>query len=718
MKQRWVILIIAIGFILSTLVVALIIHISFFKSICPDTVCQTPECIEIAAEILNHLDTAVNPCDNFYKFACGGFIKSVEISDDSSEVSASTLVNDVIKSRIKDLLDESIDATVNHPFTLAKSYYQVCMDTDSVEQLEVSSLHDLLAKIGGWPLLENASWSGKGLDWFYYVYKLHQMGVRTDYILKLRVNHDIKNTTFHILELDQPALDMPQNYFTDTEDHENALEEYRKYMTNVALYLGAEDYQAITQLEDVLQFEIRLANILEERVGYANITKFYNIMTVQDLETEHATIPWLEYINNIIAPDAEVTSHERILVLTPNYIRNLESLLQSTSKRAQINYIAWKAIDSLIPYLHHDLRVLQLEFKKAIYGITNEKPRWKECVDEVYKRFPIVISVQYVNLFPVDDIEEPISQMLRNIKMEYMGTIETSEMLNGHVKTVSLHKLDKMNDIIGYSPEILNDKKLEDLYSEVQILPNQYLQSFLHLNLLRERFQYKNLRVLKTRTAWLEESLGVQDGIYHNTFINTLTISPGVTEKNYYNKRHPNYLNYGGLGFEISREIARALFEVGQHFDDKGEFVKSRKKDSEEEIEDKTSCIMEQYGSYTIEDLGNKTINSLLTLENNIADNFGVKHTYDAYVEWARKNGNEKNLPGLKYTPVQLFWISFALNRCSKMTTEGLDVSVSVNRFAPAEFRVIGAISNVEDFSKDFECVPDSDMNPSDKCNL
>ncbi|KAK5644246.1 hypothetical protein RI129_008091 [Pyrocoelia pectoralis] len=469
MKQRWIILIIAVGFILSTLVVALIIHISFFKSVCPDTVCQTRECVEIAAEIISYLDTGVEPCDNFYNFACGGFINSVEIPEDSTEVSAATLVNDVIKSRIKDMLDGTVEVNGTKPFGLAKSYYQVCMDTDSIEQLDVGSLEDLLSKIGGWPLLEYSSWNGKGLDWFYYIYKLRQMGVGGNYILKLGVNHDIKNTTFHVLELDQPEMDLPQSYFMDIEGNKIVLEEYRKYMANVAVYLGAEDYQAVTQLEDVLQFEIQLAGILEEKFVDSNVTKFYNIMTIEDLATEYSTIPWLEYINNIIAPDAEVTSQERILVLTPDYIKNLESLLQSTSKRAQINYIVWKAINSLVPYLNNDLRDLQLRFKKAVYGVKEDKPRWRECIDEVYKRFPIVLSVQYINAFPVDDVEEPITQMLRNIKMEYIATIEASEMLQDHVKKVSLHKLDKMNDIIGYSSDILNDKKLEDLYSEVSV---------------------------------------------------------------------------------------------------------------------------------------------------------------------------------------------------------------------------------------------------------
>lgn len=89
----------------------------------------------------------------------------------------------------------------------------------------------------------------------------------------------------------------------------------------------------------------------------------------------------------MIVPHVNVTTHERILDFSPNYFSKLEELLQETPKRAQINYLVWKTVEEMIPYLTEDLRSIEFKFKSASLGIIERKPRWKECIEETYTRF-------------------------------------------------------------------------------------------------------------------------------------------------------------------------------------------------------------------------------------------------------------------------------------------------------------------------------------------
>ena len=102
----------------------------------------------------------------------------------------------------------------------------------------------------------------------------------------------------------------------------------------------------------------------------------------------------------------------------------------------------------------------------------------------------------------------------------------------------------------------------------------------------------------------------------------------------------------------------------------------------------------------------------------NIADNGGVKIAYFAYKEWAKANGPEPQLPGLDYTPEQLFWISMAKSWCTKERTELIKHIIITDEHMPEEFRIIGTLSNMPEFSKDFNCPAGSRMNPIEKCTV
>lgn len=111
-------------------------------------------------------------------------------------------------------------------------------------------------------------------------------------------------------------------------------------------------------------------------------------------------------------------------------------------------------------------------------------------------------------------------------------------------------------------------------------------------------------------------------------------------------------------------------------------------------------------------------LNGINTQGENIADNGGIKESYWAYKKWVEENGAEPTLPGLEFSPEQLFWVSAAQTWCSVYRPESMKMRITTGVHSPAQFRVLGPLSNMRDFAKDFNCPIGSPMNPEHKCEV
>lgn len=111
-------------------------------------------------------------------------------------------------------------------------------------------------------------------------------------------------------------------------------------------------------------------------------------------------------------------------------------------------------------------------------------------------------------------------------------------------------------------------------------------------------------------------------------------------------------------------------------------------------------------------------MNGINTQGENIADNGGIKEAYLAYKRWVEQNGEEKQLPGLNYSPQQMFWISAANTWCSVTRPESMKLRITTGYHSPGRFRVLGPLSNMQYFAEDFNCPPGSKMNPVNKCHV
>ncbi|XP_019873600.1 neprilysin-2 isoform X2 [Aethina tumida] len=679
-------------------------------------ICLTPGCIHTASNVLSSMDQNVDPCDDFYQFTCGNFLKKTNIPDDKSSVTSFSIISDLLQEQLRSMIEEPISETEPKPFQLTKKLYRACMNKTRIEEIGLSTIHQIFKDLGGWPLLEGSTWNEGEFNWRESVYKFRKVGYSVDYFIDFSVGIDLKNSTKRIIDLDQASLGLRREFLIKG-FNEKLVKAYYDYMVDIAVIFGADREKAKTELRESLEFEMKLANISLPSEKRRNATSLYNPMTIDDLQKNFPSIPWNEYMNTLLAPDTSVQPGEIIIVNVPKYITDFERLISRTPKRVQANYVMWRAAATSVSYLTEELRNRQLEYTTIVTGRTEREARWKECIDLSAGSLSIAAGALYVRKYFHEEARQSAIEMVKDIREEFQTILNNVEWMDETTRKNALEKAKSMSTHIGYPDELTDDKKLEEFYGNLELDPDNYMRSILNLTLFGTRFSFKRLRQPVNKTDWITHGRPAVVNAYYSSIENSIQFPAGILQGVFFSADRPRYMNYGAIGFVIGHEITHGFDDQGRQFDKEGNLVDWWAPQTREAFVSKAQCIIDQYGNYTVPEL-KLNLNGINTQGENIADNGGIKEAYLAYNKWVQRNGEEPMLPGLKYTPNQMFWISAANTWCAQYRPESLKLRILTGYHSPGEFRVRGPMSNSEYFARDFSCPEGSKMNPIKKCRV
>jgi len=289
--------------------------------------------------------------------------------------------------------------------------------------------------------------------------------------------------------------------------------------------------------------------------------------------------------------------------------------------------------------------------------------------------------------------------------------------MDDQTREAALSKAKAISPHIGYPDEIMDDKKLEEYYKNLEIDPNNFLGSILKMNVFGTDYAFNKLRQPVNKTDWETHARPTIVNAFYSWIENSIQFPAGILQGNFFSADRPRYMNYGSIGFVIGHEITHGFDDQGSQFDLNGNLVDWWKAETKSRYLEKAKCVIDQYSNYT-EPTTNLKLNGVNTQGENIADNGGIKESYNAYRQWVKENGPEPKLPGVDLTPQQLFWLSAAQTWCSVYRPEIMRSRILTDPHSPAQFRVIGPLSNMVDFSKDYNCPVGSPMNPTHKCEV
>merc|ERR550534_2042780 len=372
----------------------------------------------------------------------------------------------------------------------------------------------------------------------------------------------------------------------------------------------------------------------------------------------------------------------------------------------------------------------QLAYSKAITGKASKSPRWEKCVKAMaglgsnyfyhYEgSLTNAVGAMYAKEHFKAAAKEVTDEMVFNIRKEFKEMLDKLDWMDEKTKKRAFEKADLMTPNIAYAKEILDDRLLEDFYDGLVLSKASYLKNYLHLKIWISKYYANELRKPTDPKSWKTHGGAAIVNAFYNPAENSINFPAGILDGVFFQEDRPLYMNYGAIGFVVGHEITHGFDDQGSQKDGEGNLVDWWEPETKARYLEKARCIIEQYGNYTVEVDGETlNVNGINSQGENIADNGGVKEALLAYNRLTEKHGIEPILPGMNFSPRQLFWLSSARVWCNAKRPGALKKQVLTDPHSPAQFRVNGPLANLREFSQDWGCPVGSPMNPAKKCQV
>ncbi|XP_057324913.1 neprilysin-2-like isoform X2 [Microplitis mediator] len=688
--------------------------------------CTTRECVKdnliFELALLYNMDVSVDPCDNFYEFACGNFDNvPVDYLHPTSSYFAKSKLS--LYYEIYNLLMRQNRVHSPKQLNFVKDFVTSCRNLNrnnndeypGIKKDKLDYLFEIISKLGGWPVIDGHEWSSTDFNWADLIYKSNSLGADSNHFMRLY--HELNKRT-------RISLHVPDFEFSykeiDNYQNSSIIDAYHKYMVDVAKFLGANETLAKTELMESLELELKLINISSNNnISSKNVDNTKG-MSVKEIKEKWPSIKWEKLLTlEMEAQKKFCYSNESIIFIeNHHYITELEKLMNETPKRVQANYAVWKTIQTLVR-LVESITLHKLWFDYSTIRSPSAAYRDVNCFGSLENLLPDLLLFYYIRHHPIDErVKSYANQMIVDMKKKYLDTLNSTNRLDVKTKDKLTTETNSLKLIAGYPDEVLDDKILEEFYRGLEITDDNLLKNYLNLNFFREIKSSELIRNLNHSYTLLNllKLLDPIDYVAYN-FYNLNTIVLGIESlRNFdFSINRPDHINFGTLGTTIGHEIGHSIYESNNAVNkfgikDNGWSILADKKFKETE-----ECFIEQYSNYSYGVTGEK-LNGSMYLQENIADNISIKVAYSVYRNWVRKNGPEPTYSSLPYNSNQLFWLSYANTYCtSKSSLNEVD---STDNHAPYDKRVNGPLSNAPEFSTDFKCPLGRNMNPVKKCSV
>lgn len=680
-------------------------------------VCVTKDCVLAAANMLASMDEAADPCDNFYEYACGGWIKSHVIPEDKAVLGTFYQLRDDVDVKLKAVLEEPIVAGEWESIQKAKNYYQSCVNTSLLEDKNLTVVMDTIEELGGWPVL-SSSWSESSYN-LEDILITSRKFTNSPPLFDSYAYTDAKNPNGRVLYIDQQGFGMPNRDYFLKGRNDKTLLAYETFATQFAVMFGANPTRAMIDMKDMVDFEIRLANISLPEAERRDEIKMYNLQSLGDIITNYTGIDWMKYFTQVLNMNninIEVTRREPIVNRNPEYFRQLSSILNTTPKRTIANYLVWRYVKRLPNVLPERIQQLETQYRKALIGTAQIEPRWKTCVSAANTNFGLSVGNLFIHKYFGPEAKVDVENMIKELRYAMKELINGNDWMDDKTKELAKEKADYITPRIGYPDEVDLEAKVNKEYELIEIKADQLYKNTVAIMIAGSVKNLKELREPVDKGKW--DTAPATVNAFYDPQKNQIMFPAGILQPPFYHKNYPDYLNYGGIGYVIGHEITHGFDDSGRQYDKDGKLNQWWTETAINKFKSKAECIENQYGNYTVK-IANMKLNGKLTLGENIADNGGIRESFKAYrklVKDKHKGKEEKALPGMQYTPNQLFFLNAAQVWCGIIRPQEAIRRIIVDPHSDTQSRVHGPLQNFDEFSKTFNCQPGTTMNPIKKC--
>ena len=637
-----------------------------------------------------NFDPRVSACSDFYQHGNGGWIASNPIPPEHSTWG----IGNEMRERNLDLLRRILEDTSTRqaaPGSNARKigdFYASGMDGAAIEQAGYDPIRADLAEIDA--LADNAAVAALIAKW-------HAQGIQP--LFGFGAFGDLKDSGTNIGYATQGGLGLPERdyYLKDDRESVELRAKYRAHVRKLLELVGIPAAEAATQVEWIMALETRLAQASLDKVAMRDPGNYYNIQTVAAASAHTPHFDWSSYFDAL-----GLGSLRSFSLAQPGFFAEADALLAQAPTAHWQAYLRWNLVAAAAPYLSSAFVAQDFEFNgRTLTGARELRPRWKRVMDTTSNNLGEALGELYVaRTFPPEAKAKGLA-LVRDLQAALKARLARLDWMGDATKARAMQKFATFTPKIGY-PDAWRD------YSALAVAPGGYADNVRAATAFEARREYAKIGRPVDRGEWGMTPQTIN--AYYNPLQNEIVFPAAIMQPPFFDPAMDDAVNYGAMGSVIGHELMHGYDDQGSKFDARGNFASWWTEADRKQFEARTGRLVRQFDAYVaIDDLH---VDGELTLGENIADLGGLLVAYDAFRTTAQAREGAK-IDGL--TPDQRFFLAFAQSWRRSYRPEALKLQVNTDPHAPARFRVLGPVSNMDAFASAFGCkAGDAMVNPAE----
>jgi len=628
-----------------------------------------------------NLDKNCKPCEDFARFAGGGWQKSHPIPAEYSQWGSFSIVTDENQKKLKSLLAAAAQDTAAAPGSNEQKigdFYASCMDTTAIDAQGTQPLQESLNRIASLQRKEEIP---------ALTALLHRDRVQA--FFDFASTQDFQDSTKIIADADQGGIGLPdRDYYTRTDPESKALrDKYLAHVAKIFTLLGDAPDKSFAEAQTVLAIETRFANASFTSAEMRVPETQYHILNRAALNKLTPHFSWPAYFQ--AAGHPEFTS---INVSQPGFFKAMDAEIASRPLDEWKAYLRWRLLDRMAPFLSTPFVTENFDFEdKTLTGARQLPPRWKVCAPSVDRNLGEALGQLYVQEYLPPDAKARMLEMVHELTAALRQDIPTLSWMGPQTKQAAIAKLDAFGIKIGY-PDKWRD------YSSLQIDRGSYAANILRGSRFETARDLNKVGKPRDPSEWFIRPT-IVDAFYSGQR-NEIVFPAGILQPPFFDTRRDDAYNYGAIGAVIGHEITHGFDDEGAKFDPQGNLRDWWAPDDLRNFQDRGQCVADQFSSYAVE--GDLHENGKLVEGESIADLGGLAIAYAAYQHHLQSNPAVDD--GSGFTPQQRFFLGFAQVWMFNLRPEAARLMANTNPHALPRLRTNGPLSNMAEFAAAFGC--------------
>jgi predicted metalloendopeptidase len=652
-----------------------------------------PPIPEYAKSLVSAMDTSANACEDFYQYACGGWLASTPLPADKPLWGKSfSTINEQNLATTRTVLEKAAASPTTGDADWARMghFYGSCMDEAAVDKTAAAALAPWMADI-------DKAKDLKGLMGI--AGRLGAVGVGA--FVSADVYADFKDPKKNILHMTEGGLGLPdRDYYLKTDDQTKAtLAAYETYVTQALITAGVPAADAPAQAKAVVAFETRIAEAWVPRAELRDPEKIYHKIDRAGLSKLTPKLDWHAWLTGRgVAKDATDINLE-----VPEVYKKLEGILVKADLKTLKSYLKWQLVAGTAPYLDKATYDAYFAFYgKTLTGQKEPRPRWQRCVQATETMMGEITGKFFVQEKFAGESKDVALKMIKDIEAAFAGGLPNLAWMDDATRERAKEKIAKINNKIGY-PDVWRD------YSALTITPGTWTANVLAARGFEGARVAAKIGKPVDRNEWYMSPAMVN--AYYDPTANEMAFPAGILQAPFFSKDYPVAMNYGAIGMVMGHELTHGFDDSGRKFDGDGQMVEWWAPEVSAKYEERAACVEQQYNAFPVAEGLN--VNGALTLGENIADIGGYRSAYRAY---KAAGAPAANVPGL--TDDQLFFVAAAQSWCVVASPEIEKMRALSDSHSPPRYRVLGPLQNLPEFAEAFGCKEGQKMKPANACEV